>query len=115
MSYSFLQEVSCNYCTLKNAFTLCHQVIRLLVAPDQSYHCLMADAHAHQPSNPLPDFSSQLARDFAERVCLPQGATGISGSPGGQPLGKEFALAVGIETSEATHLDNPPDPLPTAR
>jgi hypothetical protein len=74
----------------------------------------MADAHAHQPGNPLPYFSAKLTGGFTENLSLPQGTTGIGGSTRGQPLGKEFALARGIEASKAAHLDDPLDSLPTA-
>ena len=86
-----------------------------LAAPDQSYERIMADAHAHEPGNPLPHLSSKGTGHFAQRLSLPQRTTSIGGSTGGKPLAEEFALATWIEAAKTAHLDDPLDSLSKAR
>ncbi len=64
----------------------------------------MADAHADAHGNALPDFTAQFTGHLTQGPFLPQGATSLGRSQGGQPLGKELAFARGIETAEAAHL-----------
>lgn len=81
--------------------------------PHQPYQRIMADAQADAHSNALPHFAAQYTGRLTQSLFLPQRATSIGGSSDRQPLGKEFALAGGIETAEAAHLHKPLHTLPT--